>query len=154
MNSIKTGVNSHNNTITNCQFQSIKKKIYKIKNNNNNNIFKKKKIVFNSIGNNNSSEKRKINLNGMSNNKGKNYSVKSKLYSNLNCSTKCLYQRKKLNDSVKIGNIIDKRNSVNNKNNLNIIAVKTINLKNKINKYNNLKLVKKKDQPEIMVSKS
>lgn len=158
MNNVNIGIHSPNNSITNCQIKPIKKKIYKIKINNNNNI-EKKKIVFNGIGNNNSSEKRKINFNGMSNNKGKNNSVKSKIYSNLNCSTKCLYQRKKLNDSVKIGNIINERNSVNNKNNLNIITVNTINLKNRINNrinnYNNLKLVKNKNKPKIiMVNKN
>ena len=158
MNNVNIGIHSPNNSITNCQIKPIKKKIYKIKINNNNNI-ENKKIVFNGIGNNNSSEKRKINFNGMSNNKGKNNSVKSKIYSNLNCSTKCLYQRKKLNDSVKIGNIINERNSVNNKNNLNIITVNTINLKNRINNrinnYNNLKLVKNKNKPKIiMVNKN
>ena len=147
------GIHSPNNSITNCHIKPIKKRIYKIKINNNNNI-EKKKIVFNGIGNNNSSEKRKINFNGMSNNKGKNNSVKSKIYSNLNCSTKCLYQRKKLNGSVKTGNIINKRNSVNNKNNLNIITVNTINIKNRINNYNNLKLVKNKNKPKIMVNKN
>ena len=148
-----SGINSPNKSITNCQIKPIKKRIYKIKINNNNNI-EKKKIVFNGIGNHNSNEKRKIIFNGMSNNKGKHNTVKSKIYSNLNCSTKYLYQSKKLNDSVKIGNIINKRNSVNNKNNLNIITVNTINLKNRINNYNNLKLVKNKNKPKIMVSKN
>ena len=150
---MNSGLHSPNNSIANCQIKPIKKRIYNIKINNNNNI-EKKKIVFNGIGNNNSSEKRKINFNGISNNKGKNNSVKSKIYQNLNCSTKCLYQRKKLNDSVKNANIIHKRNSVNNKNNLNIITVNTINLKNRINNYNNLKLVKNKNKPKIMVNKN
>ena len=44
------------------------------------------------------------------------------------------------------------RNSVNNKNNINMITVNTISLKKKKHKINNLKLIENKNKPKIMVN--
>ena len=130
LNNIKNSITS----ITNCQIKPIKKIKYKIK-----------------ISNNNSVEKKKIVFNGLGNKKIKNNSVKSKINSNLNSPNKYLYEKKKLNCSVRIGKRINIRNSVNKKNNnLNIITVKTINLKNRKNNINNL--IENKKKTKILVN--
>ena len=118
--------NNINNSLKNCQINPIKKNNNKIK-----------------LCNNNSLDKRKIVFIGMKKN-DKNNSVKTKLSVNLNGSSKCLYERKKLNGSVKIGKISNKRNYENNKNSINIITVNTINLKNRKNNNNNMKLIQNK----------
>jgi len=134
---MNAGLNNINNSITNCQIKPIKKRNYKIK-----------------IIKNNSIEKKKIVFNGIDNNKIKNNSVKSKINSNLNSSTKYIYERKKMNGSVKIVNSKNLRNSVNNiNNNLKIITVNTINLKNRKNIINNLKLIENKNKGKNIISK-
>ena len=137
MNYINSLRNNDNSSITNCRIEPIKKRNYKFK-----------------ISNNNSIEKRKIVFNGLGNNKVKNNSVKAKLDLNKNNSIKCLYERKKLNTSVKIGNHFNKRNSTNGKNNYkkNPIIVNTTNLKKRINNINNLKLVESKNKSKIIVN--
>lgn len=130
--------NYENASITNCRIEPIKRRKYKFKiMNNNNNTIDKKKFIFNGIVNNNI----------------RNNSVKSNLNSNKkNNSSKCLYERKKLNGSVKIGNHFNKRNSVNKKNILNVITVNTVNLKNRISNINNMKLVENKNKSKILVN--
>ena len=131
-----TGLNYIYNSFINCQIKPIKKKKYKIKISNNNSI-EKKKIVFNGLGNN------------------RNNSMKLIINTNINASTKYLYERKKLNESVKIGKPKNIRNSVNNKNNkLNMITVNTINLKNRKNNISNMKLVENKNKAKIIVNQN
>lgn len=132
---VNKAINNINTSITDCQIEPIKKKNYKVKFSKNESI-EKKKVIFNGI-----------------NNFIRNGSVKTKINSNLNCSTKNLYERKKLNKSMKIGSVVNKRNSINNKNNINIITVNTINLKNRAKNINNLKLIKNKIKPKkIMIN--
>lgn len=128
-------INNKNNSIINCQIQPIKKRNIKIKITNNNNI-QKKKIVFNSMAN-----------------RTRNNSVKVKLNFNLNSSVKYIYEPKKINGSVKNVKPVDLKNSLQNKNNTNMITVNTISLKNRKSNINNMKLVETKKKPKIITNK-
>ena len=123
---IKPTVDSTKNLITNCKIKPIKKR--KVKLSNINPSIEKKKIVFNGIT-----------YNGTRNN-----SFKPKI--NLNSSAKSLYEHKKINGSVKNSRPINMRNSLKNKNDINIITVNTINLKNR----NNISKVEYKDKIKII----
>lgn len=123
---IKPTVDSTKNLITNCKIKPIKKRKAKLSNINP------------------SIEKRKIVFNGITYNGTRNNSFKPKI--NLNSSAKSLYERKKINGSVKNARPINMRNSLKNKNDINIITVNTINLKNR----NNISKVEYKDKIKII----
>ena len=86
-------------------------------------------------------------------NRTRNNSVKVKLNFNLNSSVKYIYEPKKINGSVKNVKPADLKNSLQNKNNTNMITVNTISLKNRKSNINNMKLVETKKKPKIITNK-